>query len=166
MRVRRGLLFLLIAVVVLAFAPSASANKPVREINPSQGDVVIRGQCAFPVLAHIEGQEIITTFTDSAGNPVKQIGIFPGNTLTLTNLDTGESLTVVSTGPFHLRVESDGSGSVMITGHGPFLSNPITGEPGIWYLSGRARATLDAGGNVTSAKLSGQLVDLCAELAP
>ena len=142
---RRGLLLVSTVLIVLAVAPAASAKKPAREINPGQDDVVIADQCAFPVLAHVEGREIITTFTDNAGNPVKQIGIFPGNTLTLTNLDTGKSVTVVSTGPF--------------------LPNPITGEPGIWYLSGRARATLDARGNVTSAHVSGKLVDLCIQLS-
>ncbi len=162
---RRGLLLLSTVLVVLAVAPAASAKKPARDINPGQDDVVIADQCAFPVLAHVEGREIITTFTDNAGNPVKQIGIFPGNTLTLTNLNTGTSVTVVSTGPFHARVESDGSGSVMITGHGPFVPNPITGEPGIWYLSGRARATFDAQGNVTSAEAAGRLVDLCVQLS-
>ena len=53
----------------------------------------------------------------------------------------------------------------MITGHGPFIPNPITGEAGIWYLSGRARATFDAQGNVTSAHVSGKLVNLCAQLS-
>jgi hypothetical protein len=162
---RRGLLFLSTSLVVLASAPEASAQKPVRAVNPSQDDTVITNQCAFPVLAHVDGREIITTFLDREGEPVMQIGIFPGNTLTLTNLDTGRSVTVVATGPFHVRVEPDGSGSVMITGHGPFFPHPITGEPGIWYLSGRARATLDAKGNVTSANVWGQLVDLCAQLS-
>ncbi len=83
----------------------------------------------------------------------------------MTNLDTGKSVTVVATGAYHARRESDGSGSVLITGHGPFLPNPITGEPGIWYLSGRVRATFDAEGNVTSVVATGKLVDLCAQLS-
>ena len=62
----------------------------MREIIPAPDDMVITGQCAFPVLGHIEGSEIDTTFTDKAGNPVKLIGVFPGNSLTLTNLDTGK----------------------------------------------------------------------------
>ena len=130
---RRGLLLLSTVLIAFAVVPAASARKPVRDINPSQDDVVIAHQCAFRVLAHIEGGEIITTFTDKAGNPVKQIGVFPGNTLTFTNLVTGTSVTVLGTGAFHVRVGSDGSGSVLITGHGPFVPHPITGEPGIWY---------------------------------
>ena len=117
--------------------------------------------------AHGEGVEIITTFTDKEGNPVKQIGIFPANTITFTNLtpDTDKSVTVVTSGTFQVRAEPDGSISVKITGHGPFVPNPITGEPGIWYLSGRAFATFDAEGNPTSADLKGSLVNLCAQLA-
>lgn len=162
---RRGLLLLSTVLVVLGVAPAASATKPVREIHPSQEDVVIADQCAFPVLAHVDGREIITTFVDKSGNPVKQIGTFPGNTLTFTNLETKTSVTVVGTGAFNVRAEPDGSVSVAITGHGPFIPHPITGEPGIWYLSGRARATFDAEGNQTSAKVMGQLVDLCPRLA-
>jgi hypothetical protein len=163
--VRRGLLLALTVFIALAVAPAASATKPVRDIIPGQKDVVIDDQCAFAVLAHVEGREIITTFIDKEGNPVKQIGIFPGNTLTLTNVETGRSVTVVATGPYHARVEPDGSGSVLIAGHGPFLPNPVTGEPGIWYLSGRVKATFDAQGNVTSVDATGTLVDLCAQLS-
>ena len=163
---RRGLLLLSTLLVALAVVPAATANRPFREVNEAQEDVVITGQCAFPVLGHVEGREIITTFTDRAGNPVKQIGVFPGNTLTFTNLDTDASITLVATGSFHVQAQSDGSITVTITGHGPFLSNPITGEPGIWYLSGgQVLATFDAEGNMTSVALRGNLVDVCAQLA-
>jgi hypothetical protein len=162
---RRTLLFLSMIMFALAITPAATASKPVREINPSQGEHVIRGQCAFPVLGHIDGTEIITTFTDKAGNPVKQIVTFPGNTITLTNLVSGASITVMGTGSSQVRAAPDGSLSARAMGHGPFFPNPITGEPGIWYLSGQGRSTIDAHGNVTSAKLMGRLVDLCPQLA-
>ena len=91
---RRGLLLLsTVLLIALAVAPVATANKPEREIVPAPGDVTITDQCAFPVLGHIEGGEIDTTFFDKAGDPVKKIGVFPGQTLTLTNLDTGKSIT-------------------------------------------------------------------------
>jgi hypothetical protein len=162
---RRGLLVLSTVLVALAVVPAATANKPTREIIPAPDDKVITGQCTFPVLGHIEGSEIDTTFTDKAGNPVKLIGVFPGNTLTLTNLDTGKSITVGATGSFQLRVERDGSGSGMVTGQGVWLGNPITGDPGLWYQSGRVSATFDAEGNTTSIKSTGKLVNLCTQLA-
>ena len=98
------------------------------------------------------------------GQPVKQIGVFPANKQTLTNLDTGKSIVVVATGPFHGRREPDGSATVRVTGHGIFPGHPITEEPGIWYLSGRIFATLDAQENLTSIDSTGKLVDLCARL--
>lgn len=158
---------LAVATVVVG-APAASAastSQPTREIIPAPDDTVITGQCAFPVLGHIEGVEIDTTFTDKAGNLVKQIGVFPGNTLTLTNLDTGKSITLVATGQFHAQLKRDGTGFILVTGHGPSIPHPITGEPGIWYLSGRLIARFDAAGNPTSLHSTGKLVNICAQLA-
>jgi hypothetical protein len=162
---RRGLLLLSTVLIALAVAPAATANKPTREIIPAPDDVVINEQCAFPVLGHIEGSEIDTTFTDRAGNPVKLLGVFPGNTLTLTNLESGKAITVLGDGSFHAQLKRDGSGFILVTGHGASFPNPITGEPGIWYLSGRLSATFDAEGNMTSADSTGTLVDLCPQLA-
>ena len=84
----------------------------------------------------------------------------------MTNLDTGKSITVGATGSFQLRVKPDGSGSAMVTGQGAWPDgNPVTGEPGIWYQSGRVSATFDAEGNTTSINSTGMLVDLCGRLA-
>jgi hypothetical protein len=162
---RRTLLFLLTVLFALTITPSASASRPIREVHPSQDDVVITDQCAFPVLGHIDGGEVVTTFTDRAGNPVKQIVIFPGNTMTLTNPDAGTSITIMATGSSQLRADPDGSLSARAMGHGAFFPNPITGEPGIWYLSGQGKATFDPEGNMASVDVAGQLVDLCAQLA-
>ena len=164
---RHGLLLLSTVLVALVVVPAATANKPTREVIPAPEDRVITGQCTFRVLGHIEGSEIDTTFFDRAGNPVKLLGVFPGNTLTLTNLDAGESITLGATGSFQLRVQPDGSGSAMVTGLGAWPEgNPITGEPGIWYQRGRVSATFDAQGNTTSIRNSGTLVNLCTQLAP
>jgi hypothetical protein len=86
--------------------------------------------------------------------------------LTLTNVETGKSITLGATGSFHLQAEPDGSGSAMVTGQGVWPEgNPITGEPGIWYQSGRVSTTWDAQGNTTSLTSSGTLVNLCPQLA-
>jgi hypothetical protein len=157
----------LLLVAALVVAPGAGASKPVRTVNPAPDDTVIAGQCAFPVLAHIEGREIDTIFTDRADNPVKLIAVFPGNTLTLTNLDTDGSITFLgSTSSFHARAEHDGSEIDMAVGQGwwPF-GNPVTGEPGIWYQEGRVSATFDAQGNMTSANSTGRLANLGPLLA-
>ena len=153
-------------LIALAVVPTASAIKPWREIKPAQDDVLVNDQCTFPVLAHFDGTEINTTFVDRAGNPVRLLGVFPGHILTLTNPDTGTSITLGAAGSFHLRVEPDGSGSAMVTGQGAWPGNPITGEPGIWYQSGRVSTSWDAEGNTTSLESSGTLVNLCPQLAP
>ena len=160
---RRGLLLLSTVLSALAVVPVATADKPVREPVPAPGDMVIADQCGFPVLAHIEGGEIDTTFFDKTG--VKLLGVFPGQTLTVTNLETGKSITVSDAGSFRLRAERDGSLKISITGHGP-IPNEVTGKPGIWYLDGgQVLVTLDADENVTSVETTGNLVDLCGPLA-
>lgn len=161
---RLGLL-LTTALVALAAVAPATAHRPAREIIPAPEDMTITDQCAFPVRAHIEGYEIDTTFTDRAGNDSKLLGVFPGNTLTLTNLDTGTSVTRPATGSFQLRLHPDGSASAKVTGHGPWFPNPVTGESGIWYQNGQVRAEFDADGNMTSVGYSGTLEDLCPVLA-
>ena len=160
----RKVLVLAVVVSVLGVASSASATKPIRETH-EQGDFVIRHQCAFPVLGHIDGIEIITTFLDRAGAPVKQIVTFPRNRITLTNLRSGSSIDVMGTGSSQLRARADGSLSARAMGHGPFFPNPLTGEPGIWYLSGQGTMTSDPDGQVTDIALHGRLVDLCPRLA-
>jgi hypothetical protein len=109
--VRQGLLVLATVAAVLTLASAAAANPPNRDVG-SQQDVTIVGQCVFPVLGHIEGSEIITTFSDNAGN-------YP---------------------------------------------SPVTGEPGIWYSSGRLALTFDTEGNITSVTSTGKLVNLCDQL--
>jgi hypothetical protein len=160
---RLGLLLsaILIAVFVV---PAATAQKPIREVIPAPADFLITGQCDFPVLAHIEGNEIDTTFTDKAGNPVRLLGVFPGNMLTLTSAT--RSITLPATGSFQARANPDGSVTYMVTGHGPWVPNPITEEKGIWYQSGQLSATFDAQGNMVSMKSTGTLPNLCSRLAP
>ena len=162
-----GLLFSTV-LVALAVVPTASASEPSRVIKPAQDDVLITDQCAFPVLAHFDGPEIDTTFVDRDGNPFRLLGVFPGMTVTLTNTETGSSITLGATGSFHLTVEPDGSASLMVTGHGlvpPDFMAPLGLKPGIWYLTGRLAATGDADGNLTSVAITGTLVDLCPQLS-
>jgi hypothetical protein len=146
----------------LAVVPLAMAVKPTREIVPAPPDRVISDHCAFLVNAHIDGVEINTTFTDKAGNLVKLLGVFPGNRLILTNLETGKSC---RHGSFQVRAQPDGSTAFSVTGNGPWLPNPVSGEPGIWYQSGRVTAIFDAEGNMTSVGSTGKLIDLCPQLA-
>lgn len=159
--------FVLVAMVSIALTvvPAATAGKPAREIIPAPGDMSFTDQCDFPVLAHIEGGEIDTTFFDKAGDPVKLHGVFPGQTLTVTNLDTGKSITVTDAGSFKARAARDGSVRISITGHGP-LPSFITAKPGFWYLSGgHVTFSVDEDDNPTSIESTGNLINLCGRLA-
>jgi hypothetical protein len=156
-------LLVILAVAALA-APAANAVPPLRDVGPQPDMPPIEGQCAFPVLAHIDGDERVTTFFDKALNPVKQVDVFPGNRLTLTNTQTGKSLTLVSTGGSLGKLEPDGSGFFKASGHGPSFPNPVTGEPGIWYQSGQLLLRFDADGNVISASYTGRVINLCDQL--
>jgi hypothetical protein len=165
---RRELLLLSILVLLgIVLAPSVSANngnKPDRRITLDQGDATIEGECAFPVFVHIEGREIDTDFRVKDRAVAKLLGIFPGNTWTLTNLETGKSITVGSTSSFHQRIEPDGSFSVMVVGEGVWVENPLTGEPGFWDQHGQISGRFDADGNPISTKGTGSLVNLCPRL--
>lgn len=165
----RGLLLLMTAALAVALAPLATANngnKPDRRVNLDQGDGTIVGQCAFPVFVHIEGREINATFSVQDRTVSRLLGIFPGNTWTLTNLDSGTSITVGSTSSFHQRIEADGTFAAKIVGAGVWaFGNPITDEPGIWYQKGQVSGTFDADGKPISTKNTGTLVDLCPQLA-
>lgn len=154
-------------VVSFALAPAAGASKPEREVVPAPDAMVFTGQCDFDVLGQIEGGEIDTTFFDTTGDPVKKIGVFPGQTLTLTNLATEETITVVNAGSTQARAKRDGSVEISIMGHGPLQNEIAGGEPGLWYLNGgRVVVTLDAEGNPESVTVRGNVVNLCERLAP
>ena len=162
---RRGLLLLSTALAMLAIVPAASADKPIREIFPIQGDLAATDQGAFPVRAHIDGPELQMTYFPKSKDIVRLFAAFPGNTVTVTNLDSGASITLTSTGTFQAQINRDDSGWFKVTGHGPFSPNPETGEPGVWYLSGSPTATVDADGTVTLVRSTGTLVNLCPKLA-
>ena len=159
-------LLLTILAIALAVAPAASADKPFRDVSP-QGDVNLDDLCAFPVLGHVDGNEINIIFVGKGGDAVKQIVVFPGNRLTFTNTDTGASITVQGTGSTQRRVNPDGTLAVKLTGHIFMTSNPLTGEPGLWYFNGHASATTDADENILSVDgISGNdIVNLCDQIA-
>jgi hypothetical protein len=152
-----------IAVLALAAAPTAGADKPTRTIFSPSPDFTT-DVCGFDVLVHSEGQTIVTTFTDEEGNVVREITVFPGFRWVLTRVDTGETVVAVIPGPGFLRLNEDGSGSFTGTGPWSWLSHPETFEPGIFVSQGRWVTTFDAEGNF-SFDIVGRLVDVCAELA-
>lgn len=162
---RRGVLLLSALWLALAAAPGAIAAKPTTDFYPALPDYV-HDDCGFPVLVHSIGPTLITTFSDLDGNVVKVIAIFPGNKQVLTNLETGTSVTIPTTGPLIIRLNADGSGSSKSVGPWTFtIGHPITGEPGFFFTRGQVHFTFDAEGVTTSVKVFGHVVDVCAQLA-
>jgi hypothetical protein len=167
MRLRSAVPLLAGMLVAVVLVPAAGATKPAREVVPAPGEMVIEGQCDFRVLGRIDGGEIDTTFFDSGGDPVKKIGVFPGQTLTLTNVATGNTITVVNAGSSQARAQPDGSVEISIMGRGPLPNDVVGGERGLWYLNGgRVVVRLDAEGDLTSVTVTGNVVNLCGHLAP
>jgi len=160
---RRGILLLSTVLLALAVVPAATAVKPYRELIPPDPDQPLTA-CGFPVLGHVNGPEISTMFFDKEGDQVKQIEAFPGQTATLTNLDTGKSITVSDSGSTQALAGRDGSIKVSIKGHGP-LPDFVSDQPGLWYLDGgRVVFVVDADDNVTSLSITGNVLNLCDQL--
>jgi hypothetical protein len=113
--------------------------------------------CGFPVQVDVVGTDLEIT----SGNRV--FDAFPQSRVTLTNLDTGKSITESLAGPGHTTFGSDGS--VTFDGTGPtvvlFL---FQGNPGITAFDGHFVLTIDSQGNQTLST-TGHSRDLCAELA-
>jgi hypothetical protein len=169
-RFRLAALGLVALAVLLALPGGALAGKPTREVVPSEDFVVPAGAaCAFAVLAHAAGGVAVLTFTDAAGNPVRQLVtlVGGGGTQTLTNLATGTSLTVRTPGPAFFAANPDGSAT--LTGLGPGVwPGPLPGSttPGLFLIRGRFVVTFDAAGNPTAFSHVGPPIeDLCPQLA-
>jgi hypothetical protein len=137
-------------VTVLTIATPALANEPVREpfVLP---DLIEDTSCGFLVVVTFPvQQEFITTFFDSAGEPVKQI-ITGRLVATMTNPANDVTVTINISGPFHAFLatgESYASGRV---------GGPVGFEPGLNDFSGRV--------NLVTGELRGHLEPLCPVLA-
>ena len=147
----------LFALASLALVPSALSDRPTIQRFPIDATFVDDVDCGFPVQIHLVGTDLEITSGD------RVFDAFPQSTATLTNLDTGTSITVSIAGPGHTTFGADGS--VTLVGTGPtlfFLG--FQGNPGITLLNGRFVLTIDSQGNQTFSSV-GETRDLCAELA-
>ena len=164
---RRAILALAFALLAVAIAtPAAVANRPDRVELPPAGDFVDTF-CGFPMLAHFEQPHpgTVTLFYDQVGNLVRSFATFRGLRATLTNLVTGESIAHDLSGPGVIEFHVDGSSTLTATG--PWGVWPrINGIRGRFITVGQVIEERDATGAVVSRTLeSGQLIDVCAELA-
>jgi hypothetical protein len=153
---------LLVTLAVLLAAPSAQAAQPTIQRFPINVQFVDE-ICGFPVETTITGFAVVIEWADADGRPL-YFEVDPRLTLTATNLDTGETITLNISGPVHVNATADGGLVVLETGLWGRGENPETGEPGAFHTAGLLRITVDAEGN-ESAQFVGRVTDLCAELA-
>ena len=157
---KRLLIVSLVALASLVLIPSALSDPPTIVRTSGEATYFDDVDCGFPVQIDIFGSTI--TIVSASGDRV--FGAFPGGRATLTNLDTGRSLTVNIAGPFHQSFAADGSTTLTSTGPALFFLE-FRGDPGITLLDGRFVWTFDSQGNETSFSSVGKTRDLCAELA-
>jgi hypothetical protein len=155
---RKFALFLgLTSVLALAFAAGARAvppeHFPVAHVDET---FTIEDECDFPVVFHVEGDLRETLFFDRQGNVTRVLTVFPNFRVTLTNLETGKSITTPSPSVEHLTINPDGSAVLTVTGlsghlivgGGPpraadvgrivlFFSGPEDEDPDILFQAGK-----------------------------
>ena len=153
---------------ILVAAPAGLANMPTREELPPAGDFTDVG-CGFPMFVDFEEAQsaVVTSFFDENGNLVREIAVFPGDTVTITNLETGESMAQSLSGQGVKEFHPDGSTTLAAHGGwGLWTRAPGDLRRGRFITVGQLVEVRDADGRLVSRALDGRLIDVCAELAP
>jgi hypothetical protein len=166
------------AVAVTLITLGASANQsiavpPNHASPPTQPDVIELPAglaCAgFRLRVEIatNPNQVYTEFKDKNGNIVRSLTAGKGNTLTFTNLVTGEKLLVRSNGSVaHVALGADFE-TWTITGHNVLILFPtdVPAGPTTTLYVGRVVFTVDkATGVFTLESTSGHATDICASL--
>ena len=152
----------LVLPMLVMTAPSALAAKPTIQRERTDATVVDLS-CGFPVQIHATGVVVTIEWVDADGT-THQIVAFPQGKDTLTNLDTGKSITINVSGPGQFTNGADGSFTLVGTGLWSWDSHPVTEDPGLFLTAGRFVFSIDAAGN-QSFQIVGQITDLCRQLA-
>ena len=145
----------------------ASASKPLKEFFPAS-PATVEGACDFPVLVDpIINKEYIKSFFDEDGNLERQI--VTGRFVTeLTNLDSGESMTVNVSGPVFFTFTGD-TLTVGLTGRSLLFFPPgqlTTGQAYVRVTNGPNIFEVDlTTGAITPRRESTNFVDVCEALA-
>ena len=160
---RRAVVFLVALAACLAAASTAQAAPPTIEQTPVDAQFVDEDSCAFRVGVHITGFAVHIQWVDQDGD-IRFFEASPQLKLTLTNLDTGKTITVNISGPLQVTQIAGGGFTAVETGLWGRLDNPETGEPGMFQSAGRRVISVDGEGNAPD-QFVGRVTDLCAELA-
>jgi hypothetical protein len=158
------------AALAVAATLAVGTPVPASAADPNFSIDLPAGQaCAFALLVEGTGDKrIMREFTDQNGNPVRTLTAGKGFTLTFTNASTRKSLTLPSSGSVQrTTVNSDGTSTVVSTGHNVviFFPTDIPPGPSTTLYVGQLVYTVDASGVFTLQSTSGRTTDLCALLA-
>jgi hypothetical protein len=105
-----GVLTLVLTTVARAAPPQ---HFPIERIDDT---FTIEDECAFAVIAHVEGAIRNTRFFDRTGTEIRGLTIYPRFRVTFSNPDTGKSITTASPAVEHVTINPDGSATVAVTG--------------------------------------------------
>lgn len=160
-----------LAVPLLA-SPAHAQTKERSPLPPADG-LVLTGVCDFPVrYTDVRGHATQTLVLDDDGD-LQRIEIrSPGLRSELTNVETGESVTVNNSGPVTIVPQADGSFHVVQRGQSVTIDQGnITGVPLLLHGTGRIEITSVASSvpgvvDFTSQQRRGRTTDLCEVLAP
>lgn len=161
---KRLILILATASIMLALVPVASADRPTREFLPAE-DSVLEGICPFAVEVHVlANNSYIKTFSDG-----RQL-INGTLKVRLTNLDEpSNSFDANISGPGVQTVSPEGEFELRAKGPWLFFFFPGElgpGDPGFLVLTtGLAILRFDAEGNGSFTHKGGTTTDVCAVLA-
>jgi hypothetical protein len=151
-------------------ASPAVARGPGWTIGPPTPFTFDASFCGFEVLVTpVVNQEYTKVLKTADGS---MTFLFTGAfAASLTNLQTGKTITEKMSGPGKATINSDGSITEVHTGlDGPNFLAPADqarfGLPGLFIAAGKLAFSVDAAGNITSLTLDGHVaVDLCAALS-
>jgi hypothetical protein len=160
---KRLVVSLAVGAVALAAAPAAFSGMPTITRNPASFSFEDDTDCGFPVFVQGTGTDINISSTGADGT-TRSFDAFTNARATITNLDTGKSVTVSDAGSGHATFNVDGSGTIISTGPALFIG--FAPLPGINWVVGRWVGSLDSSGNLTIHIVGGTVRDLCAAVAP
>jgi hypothetical protein len=147
---------------VPAYAQSQGNDSQVISLPAGQG-------CAFALDIEIvpNPHRVFKEFKDKKGK-VRQLTAGAGNTLTFTNVATGNTVSLKSNGSVeHITLNPDGSQTYVVTGHNVLILFPsdVPAGPTTTLYVGRLEFTISATGVFTVKSFSGTSTDLCAALS-
>ncbi len=125
--------------------------------------------CSFALNIDFVGEfQPTKEFKDKNGNVVRTLSAGKGVALTLTNSNTGATLSLKANGSVaHTTINPDGSMTVVATGHNLIIlfDTDIPAGPSTTLYVGKVVYTIDAGGVWTLQQSSGKSTDICAALS-